>query len=860
MGTSLRGRSNKYLKPVAISFIATLFLYIFVYVLGGIAPFGDRTLTYRDGDQQYIDLLMYFKNVLAGDDSIFFSMSKYLGGNMYAAYTYYLASPFSLLVLFFDKSSMAVCVDIMVMLKACVASSSMALFLGKRFDFKIMPWAMVLLSVSYSMNQYFIPQSSNFMWLDGAYMLPLMLLGVYLCICGDSLLLAISTALSLSFNWYTGIINCIFCCFWALYEWFSVKRANGLFKAVIKFVVTMLAGVLTSGIVLIPSLLSLADRTHGTTNIADVFTLGFIGSPLTYFANYGPGFISTEGSVSTFAGSFVFVSAILFFTLSKADRRLKITNAILALFGIVMFYWDPLVFAFSVFREVESFWYRYGYLGIFCLVFLAASFWANPYKKVNLYPLIVLLMLVVTSIGVTSYGAGRIQETIFALGAGEVFKVSGDLTLLSCLAKSILPLATLGVIVLVLNDTLKASLPKIVCTLILVVELLVDSLMLFALYTKNNNQELISYIPQEEEILSVIEYNSDDDCVYRVSQTSNRCKYNNLELGYNESLAYGFNGISSFLSSPEEAQGYFMQNIGYDFASDTIPIITNTNLAVDSLLGVQYIISDYEIPGCNRITANDEFKNAYVNPYSLPMAFVISDGFESLVLSDNSCENLNRIYSSIYGEDVVLFDQVECITEDDGYTVHSSDNNPVYGWLVLSDEAASGVISIDGWRSSDYNTLFAPTTFVVPTENGVGHFLYDGNVEEVICYELKLDVLQDISNYLNINGGTITEISNNEYVATIKTNDTCKVMMLLPYQDYMEVTVNGNSVEVIDFEGVFPVINVDSGLNEIHIKYKAPHMGMGIASTIIGVLLIAVVIVIDKKCDIIQTLILKKRA
>lgn len=855
----LLSKNKKSLTVVAITFIATLLLYLFVFAFGGIYPFGDGSLTYRDGDTQYIDLLLYFKNALLGKDSVFFSMSKYLGGNMYAAFTYYLASPFSLIALFFDKGNIALCVNLLVLIKSCVASSCVATFLTFRFDKKLPLWVTVLLSTSYSLSQYFIPQSSNFMWLDGAYMLPLMLLGVYLCINGKSTLLIISTALSLIFNWYTGIINCAFTAFWALYEWLSIKRQNGLFKAVRRYIIAMLTGVLVSGIVLIPSLLSLSGRTHGSSSIADVFSLGFIGSPLSYFGNYGPGIISIEGSVSVYAGSFVLVSSILYFVVSKYSKRELISNAILMAFGVLMFYWWPLVFIFSVFREVESFWYRYGYLGIFILVFIAALFWANPKKKINKYPIIAVVLFDILSIIGSALAINKSQKAIFDLEAGTLFNNPGDYSILSYSLNAILPIIMLGIIYLIVKASRDNRIIKICCCVLLGIELTLNATLLLVFYSKDNYQSINEYTPREEEILSFINKDYGDSSLYRISQTSNRSKHNNtLELAYNEALSYGFNGISSFLSSPEETQGLFMQNLGYSFASDTIPIITNTNLAVDSLLGVQYVLSDYDIPGGIQLTNNSGFKNAYANPYALPMAFVVPDQIESPDFGDNPFENINRVYSDLTGIESLIFEPAQFVFDGETYTVAASNGNPVYGYFEM-DEESSGTLSVEGWGEASYNVLFAPTVFVVPTSNGTGSFTFDGTVEDVVLYELNLEALMACSEIVNNEAGSIAEISNNEYVASIEVEAPRNIMLLIPYQDYMSVEVNGEKVEVDTYASVFPIVHVETGFNEIYVKYSAPYMSAGVVVTVVGLLMLVLVIVIEKKCDIIQTIILKKR-
>lgn len=59
------------------------------------------------------------------------------------------------------------------------------------------------------------------MWLDGVYLLPLSLLGVYLIThqrsCGFYLL-AVTIGLGLIFNWYVGEINCLFSFGWLVLE------------------------------------------------------------------------------------------------------------------------------------------------------------------------------------------------------------------------------------------------------------------------------------------------------------------------------------------------------------------------------------------------------------------------------------------------------------------------------------------------------------------------------------------------------------------------------------------------------------------------------------------------------------------
>lgn len=61
------------------------------------------------------------------------------------------------------------------------------------------------------MMEYNIDQASNIMWLDGVYMLPLILLGVSQLVREDKkALLAGASGVALLLNWYTAAIDFLF--------------------------------------------------------------------------------------------------------------------------------------------------------------------------------------------------------------------------------------------------------------------------------------------------------------------------------------------------------------------------------------------------------------------------------------------------------------------------------------------------------------------------------------------------------------------------------------------------------------------------------------------------------------------------
>lgn len=118
--------SNKkiYLYSVVIVFAIILFLY----VIEGYAPFGINSLATSDAEIQYLDFFSYFKDVLLGKNSINYSFNCGMGQNMIAVFSYYLLSPFNLLLIIFDKSNIEVFFNLAIMLKLCIASITFAFF------------------------------------------------------------------------------------------------------------------------------------------------------------------------------------------------------------------------------------------------------------------------------------------------------------------------------------------------------------------------------------------------------------------------------------------------------------------------------------------------------------------------------------------------------------------------------------------------------------------------------------------------------------------------------------------------------------------------------------------------------------
>ena len=121
-------------RRAGLSLLLVLGILLTLFIAYGLAPFGDGSLVVDDADIQYLDFFLYYKDVLEGRNSISYTFSKLLGGTSIALFSYYLASPLNLLVLFFEREQMTSFYDILVLLKILLATAAFSFFLQRRFQ------------------------------------------------------------------------------------------------------------------------------------------------------------------------------------------------------------------------------------------------------------------------------------------------------------------------------------------------------------------------------------------------------------------------------------------------------------------------------------------------------------------------------------------------------------------------------------------------------------------------------------------------------------------------------------------------------------------------------------------------------
>lgn len=821
------------------NFLFAFLILSAILFIGGFAPFGNKSLAIMDASIQYLDFFAYWKDVLLGQNSATFTFSNLLGSGNWSQITYYLLSPFNLLVVFFSKENLNTFFDLVVVLKLSVAAMTSTIFLNVRTKYSLKKWLLTLLALSYALMQYNIAQSSNIMWLDGVYLLPLSLLGVYLVTQQRSrglYLLALSIGFGLIVNWYVGAINCLFSFGWlileiCLAENITLKKTGW---SILSYAWAMIIGIMISAVTFLPTVSSMGQQSRSGLDWS-LMTNTFRGNILSVIPSYTLGATSSPTNVSLFCGSLALLGAVSLFFSSGFKTKEKLVLGIFLIISLLMYYWQPLFMLFSLLKDATSYWYRYSYVGSMFLVFMASLFfekWSNEPQN-NIVP---LLKATVSIAGIS------LVAWYFLPKVSEIRWVQSGIFL--------------GMIVFILCLVSASHLQRYKKYVVVSLCLLVGSELSYNTYLLIMNmfsevKVYQNYVKQQDrQITALKKY---DAGYYRISQTKVKGEEDNINITANYNEAYGFNywSIASYISSPSGTQLKLLSDLGYRTEGDRISIVNTSILPTDSFLGVKYILSPYPIKGLEKITlqkANE--KDVYKNPYALPLGFIVHDIAERSN-GLNVFDYENEVYTQAAAIPTKIFKPLayEKVATKGGMRYKfkiPTGNYSVYGSLPWKWSVDGTKLDLNGKMQQVYSTWLSPSVFYVPTtDEDSGYIELQTNDQnafnELQLYLLDLDQLAKVTNELkkqsvdvklNVENGkanfTVDNKQNKRYLQTT-----------IPYESGWVVKLNGKEIMPKLLDNTLMALPLKKGKIIITMEYHVVHLKLGALLTLVGIILLS---------------------
>lgn len=204
-----------YWPQLLLAFLFPALTVLAALAVTGCYPFGDRTMLTVDLYHQYCPFLVAFRDKVLAGESLFYSWNDGLGQEFLASYANYASSPLNIFSLFFTAKTMPVFIELVTCLRAGLASVFMLLFLSAN-DNRRIDNITVVFSSSYALCGWYISFFWNIMWCDAVVLLPLIMLGLRKLLverkCG---LYAVSLAVAIVSNYFTGYFLCLFLVFFA---------------------------------------------------------------------------------------------------------------------------------------------------------------------------------------------------------------------------------------------------------------------------------------------------------------------------------------------------------------------------------------------------------------------------------------------------------------------------------------------------------------------------------------------------------------------------------------------------------------------------------------------------------------------
>lgn len=819
------GKKNALL--MGMTFIIIVGLFIVIQAVNGMYPFGSKSNLLWDQDIQYVDYFAFYRDVLLGKANIGYSFSKSMGGSLMALFGYYLGCPLNVFVVFFSKAQIPLFMFILNAVKLGLAGCTAQYFFIKRFPV-LSDKMRVLLSIAYGLMQYVMIQSSNIMWLDGVILLPLLLVTVYRFITERKKVgLFVVVLCSIAINWYTGYMTLLFAIAYFIYErLLTVEQNKGAWKRafldLIRFGFTMGCGVLASCFLFYPIFKGLQNgkQAFDTT----IFTPYVNGTLLDILRGYAVG--SVVSVVSLYCGVMILGFLIYFFVSKRVTIKEKVLSGLAVGFMLVSCWFVPLECIWSGFRYAGSYRYRYSFVAVFLLIYLAAKGMQEyEHKKENSKLSSIFLVFVPIFLFFTyqnKFGQNGLLITAI------IFAIYGVLFLLAKYQRLV------GILI----------------PLVFVVELVISGALTFQKqYLLNGDiSHYQTYVYNSEKQVKVVK-DQEDDVFFRMDTLQKRyAEENRCSAFLNESMVYGYAGLNHYSSTYDTVQAQMLYAMGYSSEVD-LSIYSESILPADSLLGIKYLLSEDTVEGYKKLDKIPETNNksVYYNPYAIDLGMMAADTVYEQVDTMDPFVYQNQLFSNILGREVALYKKAEVNPIISEGTLNfqfapANEGNILYGYVDTQVQDLQ--LFVDGEYRCDYATWLGYKTFSLGTdveEHVVTLNQYTGTKEEMTPYFYYLDQadFEKTIQELQDKEMTTTVFEDGHVEGTYAASTAGNMLLTIPYDVGWRAYVNGEKVEIRQAAQALMTVPVVQGENEIVLKYEIPGLKAGILISVMGILLFA---------------------
>ncbi len=849
-------KNRKTILTYTAAFMLPVAIILLVMLRLGITPFGDTSVFIWDAKLQHKDYYGYLWDLLHGNASIDYSTGKSLGGRMLGLIGFYIASPLNILLYFFQKSDIPVFMALMIVLRIGLCGVTSQFFIRIRSQLSLLP--ALFFSTAYALMEYNVYYCRNVMWLDGVIMLPLIAAGIWKLIRENKkVLLWISIPVAISANWYTGYMVCLMSGLYFIYEYFTytnfhpIKTFKENWKIILRYVFTMLLGVSSSLVVLLPACMALigGKATHNSVGLSGIIHFDL----LHFFSGFEINAVVNKQSAPViFCSAIMLISAVYYFFSENIRKKEKLTSAIFVMFLIASFCLQDLELLWTAFVKSSSYYFRFAFVVPFFMLVLSCRAWTAIAKN----------------------GVEKKSATFSVISILAVFYVlerSGELnTAPKTMALYALFIAATGVLIVLYKSSKRAAL-LCLCAM-LVFELGYNSYKAFSDYDLSAD-EFSDYVDETEALLAELNEKA-GGAFYRFEKNESYLTIadSGNTVATCESLLFHYNSIEHYSSAYDEKVDEFFSKIGYsDLASQSVFLCetywNSPMVLTDSLLSVKYAVLSDDTFGYEKteiLSENPFDGDIYENEGALPLGFNVSTNACNIEYTDNPFENQNLLVSALTGENRELYLTPDTEFEEfDGdneiYTITAVADGPLYLYIDSGKThnnlySKNCEIYVNGEKLQNCCTRFMMNTMLLgdfsagdTVEVVIRHNTTDMDQHSIITAQLDTQQYAEVIEKLASGSESNLNIDGNIISGTYTTDTDSTVFLSIPYEESWTLYINGEEANILELAGTFIGFELTAGTHSIVLVYHTPGLRTGAVLSVTGMLIFLAYEIISTK-------------
>lgn len=662
MKKKIRGFIKENWPYMTASFFIPFFIMVIVYLSLGIYPGSSRSVMASDSFSQFSNFHASFNNVLHGKQSIFYTWNASLGLNYLSLISYYLGGLFTPIVFFFKNQNIPDALYLITLLK--IGSAGLAFWVFAKNTYKIPKWGHVMLSVPYALMSFATAHSEIIMWLDAFVYLPLVILGINrLMDLRKPTLLFVSYLLLFISNFYMGFMIGVFSFLYfvarTLTNWSVYK------KRIIPYGITSLLAGGASMILVLPAVLDLRANGETLTQVTQLKTEATAFWDIVMKNMIGVYDTTKYGSIPfIYVGLLPLIFCIFYFVSKEIPRKNKLLFGSLFIILIASFYISPLNLFWHGMHAPNMFLFRYSFLFSFLVVMLA-GFGLEKFKTDDL--------------GLLT-GSTIMLIAVFAIAEGTKGATSYDYIPFSAFILTVLFLL-LYLAGIVFYQLKKIPMNYLIILLLLLVSseaFINTNAMLNGILNDWNYASRSLYSEPYPAIKKLVDRTKkDNDSFYRLENLN--------PVSANDSINYGYSGVSLFSSIRNRHSSAYLNELGFRSRGTGLNIrYPNNTLLMDSIVGVKYNISESDPLKFGFVPIDSAGKfSLYENSYALPLGFLADEDIYSVKQPENdNLTSQTELFNALSGQDKNYFTFYQpTIIDKKNVKVEQNENSVTYSEL-----------------------------------------------------------------------------------------------------------------------------------------------------------------------------------